>query len=819
MTPSNQALYAEVLLPLAVESSYTYRIPGFLSGSVQVGRRVEVQFGARKRYAGIVARITDQEPSHRTKEIISVLDDYPIVRQWQLDFWGWIASYYCCTPGEVMKAALPGALQLSSETIITPLNNKEDDILQLESPMYELMRIIQTKDSITLEELEKTSGLSVLYPHIIRLYQLGMIVVAEALEEKYVPKKVRLIRLTEDFAAEQTLNELADVLSKNEKQLNLLLAYLAIGGYNRKPVEPKQLLEKAEVSAAVLKTMIQKGIMEEIHIEVNRMDRFKEISDPAILQLSEHQSAAYKSIKTQWDNKDVVLLQGVTGSGKTIIYQQLIRDIIEQGGQVLYLVPEIGLSVQVLNRLKHQFGNKITVSHSRLTDNERVDLWNQVQQGIPVVAGVRSSIFLPFQNLQLIIVDEEHDTSYKQQEPNPRYHARDTAIYLSQLLQAKVLLGSATPSIDSYFQCDIGKYGKAMLTERYMGMELPEIIMIDKRKDKSAEGSPYSHSLIEEIRLTLENKKQVIIFKNRRGYAPVLKCDVCQWVAECPNCDLTLTYHKGRNKLVCHVCGTSKPLLELCPACGSPHLKMEGYGTEKIEDELNEIFPDAVIRRMDLDTTRGKNNMENIIYDFEHQKIDILVGTQMVTKGLDFDHVGLVGVIYADQALYYPDFRAAERTFQTLVQVSGRAGRKNDQGKVMIQTYQPEHAVFEDVVRNDYNSFYDREIHERELFKYPPLVRQIAIIVKHKQAEISREAAELFVLELKAKYGNRVLGPSVPSVSRLRGQYINLIYIKMEKNIRLIQDVKNSIREFQHSIVRKKSLSTVRINVDVDPYH
>ncbi len=817
--PPSPVRFANILLPLALEATYTYRIPLFLEDLITIGIRVEVQFGSRKRYAGIVTGITTTDPGYRTKEVISVLDQEPVIQEWQLKLWEWMASYYCCTQGEVMKAALPGAMLLSSETIITPLSLKEDDILQLETPLYDLIRIIQTKASITLDDLEKISGLRILYPHVVKLYQLGMIVVMEELEEKYIPKKVKLIQLSAAYAAEEKIHAALDAVSSHELQLKLLLAYLSLTGAERLPVEPKLLLAKAEVGPSPLKTLTTKGVFEEITIEVNRMDRFKEVTDPEDVILSQTQKDVYQSIRDQWDEKEVVLLHGVTGSGKTIIYTQLIKDIIAEGGQVLYLVPEIGLSVQILNRLKQQFGNKITISHSRLTDQERVDLWTQVKSGVPIIAGVRSSIFLPFPNLKLVIVDEEHDPSYKQQEPNPRYHARDTAIYLAQQSGAKVLLGSATPSIDSYFQSDIGKYGKVYLGERYLGLELPEIIMIDKRKDKSAEGAPYSHTLIEEIRQTLKNGKQIIIFKNRRGYAPVLKCNVCQWVAECPNCDISMTFHKGRNKLVCHICGTSRPVINICPACGSPRLALEGYGTEKIEDELNEIFPDATVRRMDLDTTRGKNNMENIIYEFERQQIDILVGTQMVTKGLDFDHVGLVGVIYADQALYYPDFRAAERTFQTLVQVSGRAGRKHQQGKVMIQTFQPEHPVFLDVVRNDYTSFYNREIHEREIFKYPPLVRQIAITVKHKQPEICREAAEMFVIELKAKYGKRILGPSIPSVGRIRNQYINQIFIKMEKDLRLIQDIKNTIKEFQSDITKKKSLTTVRINVDVDPYH
>ncbi|HZV71863.1 MAG TPA: primosomal protein N' [Saprospiraceae bacterium] len=816
---SSEELYAEILLPLALEGVYTYRIPKSFESKVAFGIRVEVQFGSRKRYAGLVTGVTSKAPAYRTKEILSVLDEYPLIHSWQYRLWLWMASYYCCTPGEVMKAALPGATLLSSETIISPLPIPEDEILQLPNPLYDLMRIIQAKPSISLDELEKESGLKVLYPHIVKLYQLGFIVVVEKLAEKYVPKKIKLIQLADEFTSEEGLHKALDLVSAKENQLKFLLSYLSLAGEQKIALEIKDVLAKADVEKSTTKSLVKKGIFQEVTREINRMDRFKNEILPDVTSLSDMQSEVYESIYQQWKEKEVVLLHGVTGSGKTIIYTQLIEDVIKDGGQVLYLVPEIGLSVQIMNRLIKKFGNQITISHSRLTEHERVDLWNQVKGGIPIIAGVRSSIFLPFQNLKLIIVDEEHDTSYKQQDPNPRYHARDVAIYLGQQAGAKVLLGSATPSVESYFHAESGKYGKTFLRERFLGMELPIVTLIDKRKDKSAEGSPYSHTLIESIKKTLSEGKQVIIFKNRRGYSPVLKCNVCDWIAECNQCDISLTYHKGRNKLVCHVCGTVKEMISLCPACGSPRLTLEGYGTEKIEDELSVIFPESKIRRMDLDTTRGKNNLENLIYDFERGKIDILVGTQMVTKGLDFDHVGLVGVIYADQALHYPDFRSAERTFQTLVQVSGRAGRKHDQGNVMIQTFQPEHPVFQDVVNSDYASFYKREIKEREIFRYPPFVRQIAISIKHRQADISRDAADLLVTEFKPKLGNRLLGPSVPTVARVRNQYIHMVFIKIERDPKLMSEVKNALKAFQNGIVKRKLLSTVRISIDVDPYH
>lgn len=816
---ATEGIYAEILLPLALENTYTYLIPPDLADQAAFGKRVEVQFGSRKRYAGLIVKTGVRKPEYRTKEIIAILDQDPIILPWQYKIWQWMAGYYCCTAGEIMKAALPGALLLSSETIIKAMPVAEDDILQLGEPLYTIFRIIEPRTSITLEELQKASGLKALYPHIVKLYQLGMILVVEELAEKYIAKKIKLIALGDAYTTESGLQHALEEVSKSEKQTHLVLSYLAVAGKELPAIDPKTVLARAEVGKSVLQSLIQKGIFKEVIKEVNRMDRYGKAVEEVVAKLTPVQESALKEIHHHWTDKEVVLLHGVTGSGKTIIYTEIIQEVIKEGGQVLYLVPEIGMSVQLLSRLKAIFGSKITVSHSRLNENERVDVWNQVLKGIPVVAGVRSGIFLPFQNLKLIIVDEEHDSSYKQQDPNPRYHARDMAIVLGKEQKAKVLLGSATPSIESYYQSETGKYGRVELEERYQGLELPRVTLIDRRKDKSAEGSMYSHSLIEEIKKTIAHKKQVIIFKNRRGYAPVLKCGVCEWVAECNQCDVALTYHKVRNVLVCHLCGTTRPVVNLCPACGSPRLILEGHGTEKIEDELSVIFPDARIKRMDLDTTRAKNNMENLIYDFERGNIDILVGTQMVTKGLDFDHVGLVGVIYADQALHYPDFRAAERTYQTLVQVSGRAGRKFEQGNVMIQTYQPGHPVFTDVIRGDYITFYQREIKERELFRYPPFVRQIALTIRHKNADMSREAAQILVIELRALYGDRILGPTVPSIARVRNQYIHMIYIKMERDGKIISEIKRAIKEFQSGIVKMKSLSTVRIGIDVDPFH
>ena len=813
-----EGMYAEILLPLALENTYTYLIPPEMVADALFGKRVEVQFGPRKHYAGLIVKTNVPAPEYRTKKILSVLDAKPVILPWQYLNWRWMAGYYCCTAGEIMKAALPGAMLLSSETILRAMPVEEDDVLQLDEPLYLVFRLIQPRSSITLDDLQKASGLKSIYPHIVSLYQLGMIVVVEELEQKYIPKTIKLISLAGPYRTESGLKDLLESVNKSEKQTQLVLGYLAMAGTGLGPVDPKALLERTGTGKSTLQTLIKKGVFSEEVREINRMDRYQSTEETQIHSLTPLQQTALQQIRGEWNQHEVVLLHGVTGSGKTILYAELIRETIDAGGQVLYLVPEIGMSVQLLKRFQELFGSRITVFHSRLNENERVDAWQQVLNGIPVVAAARSGVFLPFTNLKLIIVDEEHDGSYKQQDPNPRYHARDMAIVLGKDLHAKVLLGSATPSVETYYQAETGKYGRVEMAERYLGLELPKVTLVDRRKDKSSAGSMYSHRLIEEITNTLASKKQVIIFKNRRGYAPVLKCDVCSWVAECTQCDVALTYHKGRHVLACHLCGTTRGIVNICPACGSPRLLLEGYGTEKIEDELSVIFPEARIRRMDQDSTRGKHNMENLIYQFERGNIDILVGTQMVTKGLDFDHVGLVGVIDADQALHYPDFRSAERTFQTMVQVSGRAGRKFEQGNVMIQTYQPDHPIFKDIIRNDYQAFFAREIEERKSFSYPPFVRQIAVTIRHKNAELSREAAEILAIELRQVFGFRILGPTVPSVARVRNLFIHMVYIKIERDGRMIKEIKSALRNFQTGIIKRQSLSTVRISIDVDPY-
>lgn len=817
MSPAAE-LFAEVMLPLALEGSYTYRVPEAFHPLALPGKRAEVQFGSRKRYAGLIVSLSRQPPPYRTKDILCLLDEVPVVQPGQIDFWRWMANYYCCTPGEVMRAALPSAWLLSSETILQALPSDDDELLRLPEAQYALYRIIAARSSITLDEAQKSADVRTISPLVVALYQAGLILVLESLEEKYAPMTVKRVRLADDLAGEAHLSSALDQLKRSERQTRLLLAYLSMTSMRPEFVDQADLLAKSGVDRAVLRALVEKGMLVEKAFQVNRMDRYATDREPYTYVLSALQMEKLGEVCRQFDQHDIVVLHGVTGSGKTLIYLDIIRETIRTGGQVLYLVPEISLSVQVMRRLQEVFGAQITISHSRLADRERVDLWHKVAGGIPVVAGVRSSIFLPFRKLKLIIVDEEHDASYKQQEPAPRYQARDMALVIARNAGAKVILGSATPSLESYYQASTGRYGLVEIKERYQGLELPRVRVIDSRRDKSSAGTMYSHSLIEAIRETLARQKQVIIFKNRRGYAPVMKCVVCDWVAECSQCDISLTYHKHSNRLSCHLCGTSSAMPSFCPACSSPKLVLEGYGTEKIEDELAVIFPEARIARMDADTMRGKHAMEQLIWNFEQGKLDILVGTQMVTKGLDFDHVGLVGVLQADQTLAYPDFRAAERTFQMLVQVSGRAGRKFQQGLVLIQTWQPTHPVYADILTNDYAAFYAREIREREIFRYPPFVRQIAISVRHRQADTSREAAQWMAQALRNLFGDRILGPAVPSVARVRNQFIHLLFIKVERDPRILQAIKVELRRLQNDIGSRKPLGSVRILIDVDPY-
>lgn len=808
--------FVDVILPVPIEKPYTYSVPPPLVPSIQFGIRVEVQFGASKRYAAVVVGISDKAPGYLTKSIIEVIDDTPVMTARQLEFWKWMSSYYSCTIGEVMHAAMPSSYKLTSETVIYMLHYANMDPGDLSDKEFLLIEALRNQNEMTLSDAEDVLSQSSILPLIHKLFRLGLIGVKEHLSDTYRPKIRKYISLTEPYRTDpDTLHEALDMTSRSERQTQALLAYLQLAKSGA-PVVQEDILKKAEVKSDVIKALVKKEIFE---VEMREMNRIQlDFNDPVKpIELSPVQEDTLKDIREKWQEHRVVLLHGATGSGKTWIYKKIVEEAVLAGEQVLYLLPEIALTVQIVRRLQQTFGNRILIAHSGLNDNERVDLWKRVQEGAPVVLGVRSSIFLPFQNLSTIIIDEEHDPSYKQADPAPRYQGRDAAVYLSTQWDARVILGSATPSVESYYNTTIDKYGLCKLEERYQAMQFPELQLVDLRKHRVTTDSQFSQVLLDAIGKTLDRKEQVIIFKNRRGYAPVVRCRVCGWQAMCDRCDVAMTYHKYRNNLHCHLCGLQKRIPLSCPECASTEIALEGYGTQKIEDELKVIFPDARVKRMDYDTTRRKHAYHDLITSFEQQKVDVLVGTQMVTKGLDFDHVGLVGVVHADQQLYFPHFRSVERTFQLLVQVSGRAGRKHTAGKVIIQTYNPDHPVFADVALNDYMSFYKREIDARLQWSYPPFYHLVKITLKHKKRPTVQTAAKLLAHRLERQIGKRVLGPAEPHVARVRNQYLMDIGVKIERKPRRSEEIKNIITETIAGVHREKGLSTVRVNVDVDP--
>ena len=780
------------------------------------GCRVEVQFGRSKRYSAIVVDILTTAPDYKTKAILDVIDKEPLIDRKQLAFWQWLAEYYCCSLGEVMAAALPAHFKLTSETVIFALDHTEAEGKTLSDKAFLLLEAVRNNGTLTLESAQKLLRVKAVLPIVHDLFKRGLLGVEEHLVEKYKPQKVKRVALEPYYKENQDhLHEALDLAKRSERQTNALLAYIQLAR-DKSSIEASELQKKADVKPDVLKALEKKGVFRIFHEEVNRID-IDSTGAVASFELSEAQEKAWKEIETEWQEHTVVLLHGLTGSGKTWIYKKIIEQNLAEGKQTLYLLPEIALTVQLVRRLTEIFGRQIVVAHSGLSNNERADLWKRVQTGAPIILGVRSSVFLPFRNLATIIIDEEHDSSYKQADPAPRYNGRDAAILLATQCNARVLLGTATPALESYYNAQQGKYGYVSLKERFSDAQLPVLKLVDLRKKRLSKKSQFSQQLVESIGNTLGKHDQVIIFKNRRGYAPVVRCDTCGWQSMCERCDVAMTYHKVQNNLHCHLCGARGQVPASCPACGSSDLRLEGYGTQKIEDELLVAFPEAKISRMDYDTTRKKQSYHKLISDFENQKIDVLVGTQMVTKGLDFDHVGLVGVIHADQQLFFPHFRAVERTFQLLVQVSGRAGRKHAAGDVVIQTYHPTHPVFADVAFNDYDSFYNREIEQRRIWRYPPFVYLIKLNMKHKRRETVHEAARLLAHRLRSELGERVLGPAEPGIARVRNQYLIDIGIKIERSPQAASRVKQFIKTQIAALKRERGFSGVRVNVDVDP--
>lgn len=812
--------FVEVILPIPIAKNFTYRVPFDRAAEVAVGKRVVVQFGKSKLYTGVIISIGEKAPEkYEAKYLIDILDDEPLIIPQQLAFWEWISNYYLCNTGEVMNAALPAALKLASETKITLNTDYEFDKSELNDKEYLIVDALEIQAELTVNEVSKLLGQKTVMPVLKMLFNKNIINIAEEVAERYKPRKRSFYSLNPVYHRQEQLKELLELLEKRApKQADAVLAMLQLSR-QKEQITKAELEEGGQISAAVLKALVEKEIFLFEERIVSRLSAAEEDAE-STFKLSEYQEEAFGQINEKFKQKEVVLLHGITSSGKTQIYVKLIEDVIENGKQVLFLLPEIALTTHIIERLRLYFGNKIGVYHSRFNDNERVEVWNKVLSGeYCIVLGARSSVFLPFNNLGLIVVDEEHESSYKQFDPAPRYHARDAAIYLSTLYKAKVLLGSATPSLESYYNAQQGKYGLVELNVRFGDAVLPEIQVIsipEETKNKTMQ-SHFSNVLMQDIESALERKEQAILFQNRRGYVPLLICKTCGFTPKCINCDVSLTMHKSTGKLHCHYCGYREDVYAVCPACGSAQLEQKGYGTEKIEDELSLLLPAARIARMDLDTTRSKLAFQNILSDLEDKKTDILVGTQMVAKGLDFSDVTVIGIVNADSLLKFPDFRANERSFQMLAQVSGRAGRRGKKGKVVIQTYDPHHRVINQVIRNDYAEMYQMEMAERLQFKYPPFYRVIQIDVKHKNSEALYHQAEYLGNALKKQFGDRVVGPEFPLINRIRNYYIKTIILKIEKEGTSIVRVKNILKEtilqFQTEKMSKGSL----IRVDVDP--
>jgi primosomal protein N' (replication factor Y) (superfamily II helicase) len=825
--------YANVLLPLPIPGSFTYEIPDELIEQVKVGVRVVVQFGKRKIYTAVVTAVHQQPPGNvLPKSILSVLDESPVINPLQFTFWEWISSYYLCYPGEVMNAALPSAFKLASESevILNPIAQYEPS--SLNEREYLLVESLHNRKSVKISEVSKIIGLQKIIPIVNTLIEKGIILIKEELPEKYKPKKELFLRLTAEYDNDSKLKELFDRLeTKAHKQLDLLMAYIHLSHYGSGSlleVSRTALLKSAHASAAALEGLINKNVFEVSEKIISRFDPESAVDSPDQIKLSPAQQEAYEKIGVSMKEKDVVLLHGVTSSGKTELYIKLIQETLSQGKQVLYLLPEIALTTQTISRLRRYFGDRVGVYHSRFNENERVEIWNKVMtQNISgqsvnnrydIILGARSAVFLPYTNLGLVIVDEEHDSSFKQYEPAPRYNGRDSAIYLAHLHGAKTILGSATPSIESYFNAMNGKYGLVDIPERYGNMELPDVVVVDLKREirmKRAKAH-FSALLIEQLEDAKKNQEQAILFQNRRGFSLRLECETCNWMPVCRNCDVTLVYHKQNNELRCHYCGYTTHVPESCPECKGTNIKMKGFGTEQVEEELALLFPEMRIVRMDLDTTRSRYSHQKIINDFEQKKIDILVGTQMVTKGLDFENVSTVGILNADNMLSFPDFRSAERSFQLMAQVSGRSGRRFKRGKVIIQSYQPGHPVIGDVIRHDYNHMYERQLVERRKFNYPPYTRLIQIVIKHRDPKVLNKAADVLASKLRKAFGKRVLGPEYPLVARIRNYYLKQVLIKIERDAAL-HLMKEKLMAELVLFSQIKDFGAFRLVIDVDP--
>ena len=819
-------LFAEILLPIPVPGTFTYRVPFAMNDFVRVGQRAVVQFGKTKIMSGLIVSLSEQVPTVEVKYLMDILDDEPLVNDIQLKFWDWVRQYYMCHLGEVMQAALPAALKLSSESTIALSPDFVLDAQSLNDFEYMIVESLQIKPKITISEVSKIIGFKKVMPLIHTMMEKGIVVMEEELNEKYKAKYERFVRLTAEYRDEQKVQELMDALTKRAfKQLEILLAYFTLGGDCDNDVLASELLKKANANSTALKTMSEKGIFEVYEKKVSRLKEYRVQTDVSTIQLTEAQQKAFDQIKQGFEENKPVLLHGVTSSGKTEIYIKLIKEAINQGKQVLYLLPEIALTTQIINRLKQYFGERLGVYHSRYGINERVEVLEQVRDFAKtksnrhqIIIGSRSAIFLPYSDIGLIIVDEEHDSSFKQVDPAPRYNARDAAIVLAAMHKAKILLGSATPSYESYFNALNNRFKLVEITERFGGVQMPEIILSDMRVEKRRKTmqADFGGTLVDAMKETLEEKNQVILFQNRRGFSLRLECDDCHYVPQCINCDVSLIYHKQQNVLRCHYCGYTASVPTECPNCHSANIKMHGFGTEKIEEDLKLVMPDVRVARLDLDTTRSRNDYQSILEHFQDKETNILVGTQMVTKGLDFDSVKVVGILNADNMLSYPDFRAHERSFQLMSQVAGRAGRKGKQGRVIIQTYEPAHPVLQDVLRNDFKGLYNKQMVTRRQFGYPPYYRLILIRLKHKDYQKLNPAAAELAFMLRPIFQQDLLGPEYPVVSRVKNLYIKQMMVKFKREYNA-QQVKEIITQQIRLFQQNSDYKSVQIQIDVDP--
>ena len=812
--------YADVILPLALDRPYTYAVEKQDFLFLKPGFRVAVSFGKSKVYTGVVIKLHNLQPQRYTPKFIEfILEDSPSISKRQLELWQWISEYYHCKLGEVMRAAFPATFLLESETVIVK-KEFEDDKSTITDEEYLIYEALESK-SLTINEIIEIIGRKSVLGLIHNMFTKGYIDLHQKIAEKYKPKKIRFARLLNHLSSKESLKKLFNSLKNSPKQKQLLMGVFDNNPSGSEWKKVPDLLRKTSVKSNVLKAMISKGILEEAYFREDRLLYDFDKKDTSI-SLSKNQKNSLLNIESAFENKDIVLFQGVTGSGKTEVYMELIFKALERGDQVLYMLPEISLTPQMVFRLQSRFGKNVTVYHSKFSIHERTEVWNNVLNNSSkarVVVGTRSAIFLPFYQLGLIIIDEEHELSYKQFDPAPRYHARDSAIILSQIYGAKILLGSATPSIESSFNLMKAKFGGVQLNERYGNIELPEIVTIDLKlsyKKKEMNGA-FSQTLIDAIETTLANDKQVILFQNQRGYAPVMECLDCGHTPQCSQCDVTLTYHQPSNQLKCHYCGFTIAAPIQCHGCGGIHLQTKGLGTQQIQEQVESFFPGVKTARMDWDTTRGKWAFDKLINAFVEGDIKILVGTQMVVKGLDFQNVHLVGVLNADHLLNFPDFRAHERTYQMLSQVSGRAGRKNIRGKVLIQTYQPQHPIIQQVIRSDYEGMLDQQLEERIEYHYPPYYRLIKMVVKHRDVEKVRIASKWIFNVLNQSYKGEILGPVFPPIARLRNRYHMQILIKIGKD-QSRNELKKLIQSTIKSFESVSQFRSCKITVNVDPY-